>query len=47
MARKRRRSLPPPANDHDLKRPLIIGIVQAFAREVAYAFISVHSGVLG
>jgi len=34
MARKRQRSRPPPAADHDLKRPVIIGIVQAVTREI-------------
>jgi hypothetical protein len=30
----RKRSRPPPASDRDLKRSLIVGIVQAIVREV-------------
>jgi hypothetical protein len=39
MAPKRQRSRPPPTDDHDLKRPIIIGIVQAVAREAVIILI--------
>jgi hypothetical protein len=40
MAHKRQRSRPPAAGNQDLKRPIIIGVVQAVAREVAYLIIT-------
>jgi hypothetical protein len=39
MAHKRQRSRPPPVSDHDLKRPVITGIIQGAARAVVYALI--------
>jgi hypothetical protein len=39
MVRTRQRSQPPPVDDHDLKRPVITGIIQGAARAVVYVII--------